>query len=171
MLWSAEEMLDGQHQREDNPANARTAHKGLMQKRLEEDFCWIVPRVSPTTQSVKGLNRTELVLPVTRRIWHHALTVCGYFVRSFNCISFFKFSRQLSVFFILFLRSYLCLLVRSTIHLSVKVSFSPDITPRGWLGSNHQWTNFLCLCLLWFACSSSFVDHNTGIVFFFSGLC
>ena len=31
----AEEMLDGQHQREDIPTNARAAHKGLMQKRLE----------------------------------------------------------------------------------------------------------------------------------------
>ena len=32
-------MLDGQHQRVDIPAHARTAHKGLMQKRLEEDLC------------------------------------------------------------------------------------------------------------------------------------
>ena len=38
-LWSAEEMLDGKHQRLDIPAHARTAHKGLLQKRLEEDFC------------------------------------------------------------------------------------------------------------------------------------
>ena len=34
--WSAEEMLDGQHQRVDIPAHAGTAHKGLLQKRLEE---------------------------------------------------------------------------------------------------------------------------------------
>ena len=33
------EMLDGQHQRENIPAHARTAHKGLPQKRLEEDLC------------------------------------------------------------------------------------------------------------------------------------
>ena len=32
------EMLDGQHQRVDIPARASTAHKGLLQKRLEEDF-------------------------------------------------------------------------------------------------------------------------------------
>ena len=37
--WSAEEMLDGQHQRVDISAHTRTAHKGLLQKRLEEDFC------------------------------------------------------------------------------------------------------------------------------------
>ena len=36
--WSAEEMLDGQHQRVDYPAPTRTAHKGLLQKRLEEDL-------------------------------------------------------------------------------------------------------------------------------------
>ena len=34
--WSAEEMLDGQHQRVDVSAHARTAYKGLPQK---EDFC------------------------------------------------------------------------------------------------------------------------------------
>ena len=37
--WSAEEMLDGQQQRVDIPAYARIAHKGLLQKRLEEDLC------------------------------------------------------------------------------------------------------------------------------------
>ena len=37
--WSAEEMLDGQYQRVDIPAHARTARKGLLQKRLEEDLC------------------------------------------------------------------------------------------------------------------------------------
>ena len=37
--WSAEEMLDGQHQRLNIPAHARPAHKGLLQKRLEEDLC------------------------------------------------------------------------------------------------------------------------------------
>ena len=36
---SAEEMLDGQHQRVDIPALARTAHKGFVQERLEEDLC------------------------------------------------------------------------------------------------------------------------------------
>ena len=37
----AEEMLDGQHQRVDIPAHARTAHKGLLQTDLKtgEDLC------------------------------------------------------------------------------------------------------------------------------------
>ena len=38
-LWSAEEMLDGQHQRVDIPAHARIAQNGLVKKRLEEDLC------------------------------------------------------------------------------------------------------------------------------------
>ena len=36
---SAEEMLDGQHQRVDISIHARTVHKGLLQKRLEEGLC------------------------------------------------------------------------------------------------------------------------------------
>ena len=43
MPWLAEEMLDAQHQRVDIPAHARTVHKGLLRKRLEEDLCWIIP--------------------------------------------------------------------------------------------------------------------------------
>ena len=55
MPWSAEKMQAGQNQRRDIPAHARTAHKGLMQKRLEEDLYWIICHVPPMTQSVKGL--------------------------------------------------------------------------------------------------------------------
>ena len=44
-LCSAEEMLEGQHQRVDISAHARTAHKGLLRKRLKEDLCWIVLHV------------------------------------------------------------------------------------------------------------------------------
>ena len=36
--------------------HARPTHKGLLQKRLGEDLCWIVPRVTLTTQLVKGLH-------------------------------------------------------------------------------------------------------------------
>ena len=60
-LWSAVEMLDGQHQRVDISAYARTAHQGLLQKRLEKDLCWVVPHVPPTTHSGKGLNWTETI--------------------------------------------------------------------------------------------------------------
>ena len=38
-LWSAEEMLDGQQQRVDIPAHARTAYNGLLKKRVDEDLC------------------------------------------------------------------------------------------------------------------------------------
>ena len=62
-------MLDVQHQRVDIPAHARCAHKGLLQKRLEEDLWIIIPHApppappSPTTSTVaKGLNYTELRL-------------------------------------------------------------------------------------------------------------
>ena len=60
--WSVEEMLDGQRQRVDISAHARTAHNGLLQKRLDEDLCWIICHVPPTIQSAKGLNWTELSL-------------------------------------------------------------------------------------------------------------
>ena len=53
--WSAEETLDGQHGGVDIPVHATTAYKGLLQKRLEEDLCFMVPHVPSTTQSVKGL--------------------------------------------------------------------------------------------------------------------
>ena len=46
----------------------------------------------------------------------------------FNCISFHKFSRQLSALLLGFSRFY-ALLVLSTIYLFMKVSFSPDKTP------------------------------------------
>ena len=58
MPWSAEEMLDG-HQRVDISAHARSAHKGLLQKRLEEDLCRIVPHVPPDDPIIQG---TELNL-------------------------------------------------------------------------------------------------------------
>ena len=77
MLWSAEEMLDGQHQRVDIPARARTAHKGLPQKRLEADLCWIIPHVPLMTQPVKGLTWTELTLRVVRILcWQFCSCSC-----------------------------------------------------------------------------------------------
>ena len=42
--WLAEELLDGQRQSMDSLTHARTAHNGFLQKRLEEDLCWIVTR-------------------------------------------------------------------------------------------------------------------------------
>ena len=37
--WSAQELLDGQHQLADIPARARAIHKGLLPRRLEENVC------------------------------------------------------------------------------------------------------------------------------------
>ena len=49
MRWSAEVMLDGQHQRVDIPSHARTAHNGLRQKTLEENVLNCLSRYpSPT---------------------------------------------------------------------------------------------------------------------------
>ena len=45
MLWLAEKMLDGQHQRVDTLIHAWTAHNGPLQKRLEKDLCWSIYHV------------------------------------------------------------------------------------------------------------------------------
>ena len=65
---------------------------------------------------------------------------CVYFCLygPFNCISFHKFSRQLSVFSLCSSGLISALLVLSTIFLFMKVSFCPDIIPSGSLGSKHQ---------------------------------
>ena len=59
----------------------------------------------------------------------------------FNCISFRRFSRQLSVFSLCFCGLSSALLVLSTKYLFMKVSHSPDILVCGWLGLKHQLTN------------------------------
>ena len=63
--------------------------------------------------------------------------LCG----PFNCISFHNFSRQLSAFSFCSSGLISALLVLSTMHHFMKVCFSPDIIPGGWLGSKHQLTN------------------------------
>ena len=60
--WSAEAMLDGQHQRVDVPIRARTTHNGLPQKGLEEDHRWIVPYILPTAQRSRDWTKW-LVVP------------------------------------------------------------------------------------------------------------
>ena len=59
----------------------------------------------------------------------------------FNCISFHKFSRQLSVFWFCSSGLVSASLILSTIYLFMK-SLSPDMIHSGWLGSKHQVTNF-----------------------------
>ena len=69
----------------------------------------------------------------------HCVCFCLY--DPFNCISFHRFSRQLSAFSLCSSGLISVLLAFSTIYLCMKVSFSPDIIPSGWLGSKHQITN------------------------------
>ena len=57
MPWSAEEVLNGQHQRVDIPAHGGIAHNGLLQKTLEENRSSIVCHVRPDDPIGK---RTEL---------------------------------------------------------------------------------------------------------------
>ena len=59
----------------------------------------------------------------------------------FNCISFHKFSEQLSALSPCSSGHNSALLVLSTIYLFMKVSLSPDIILCGWLGLKHQLTN------------------------------
>ena len=76
---------------------------------------------------------------VTVYVWHkppelvHSVLfcscICFFLYGPFSCISFRQFFRQLSVFWLCSSGLISALLVLSTIHLFVKVSFSPDITP------------------------------------------
>ena len=87
---------------------------------------------------------------VTVYVWHkptelaHSFLFCScvYFCLygPFNCISFHKFSRQLSAFSLCSSTLISALLVLLTIYVLLKVSFSPDIILRGWLGSKLQLT-------------------------------
>ena len=62
--WSAEEM----HQRVDIHTHCRTALKGFLQKRLEEDLCWIVPHEPPTGSEISSLmGAQERLLATVRR--------------------------------------------------------------------------------------------------------
>ena len=54
-------MLDGQRQRLQTLSKPELLTKASCKERLEEDHCWIVPSVPPTTQSVKELNWTEWI--------------------------------------------------------------------------------------------------------------
>ena len=75
--------------------------------------------------------------------------VCFYLYGPFNCISFPKSSRQLSVFSLCPSGLISALLVLSTTCLFRKVSFSPDIILSGWLGLEHQLTNELTTVRGW----------------------
>ena len=68
---------------------------------------------------------------------------CVYFCLCgpLSCISFHKFSRQLSAFSLCSSGLMSALLVLSTTYLFTKVSFSSDVILCGWLGYKYQLTN------------------------------
>ena len=88
---------------------------------------------------------------VTVYVWHKPTELacsflffsCVYFCLygPFNCISFHKFSWQLSAFSPCSYSLISALLVFSNIYLLLKVSLSFDIIPSGWLGSKNQLAN------------------------------
>ena len=67
--------------------------------------------------------------------------VCFCLYGPFKCISFHKFSRQLSAFSPSSSGLTSALLVLSTMYLFMKVSLSPDVILCGLLGLKHQLTN------------------------------
>ena len=96
---SAKEILHGQHQRVAIPAHARTAHKGLLQKRLEDDLCWIVPRVLPTTQSATDWTELNwsLCLVETKEILISAQCVRGTQLLGFDMVCWAQYVGSSSV--------------------------------------------------------------------------
>ena len=86
--WSAEEMLDGQH----HLFHARTADKGLLQKRLEGDLCWIVSHVPRRPYRSKDWNewtdkKKYLCLrghAVTKAFEHISVLTCSFWVGVFT---------------------------------------------------------------------------------------
>ena len=112
---------------------------------------WILMRNSCNFDSVMTMSVKAGVSCVNRPrgdvtvyVWHkptelaHSFLFCScvYFCLygPFNCISFHKFSWQLSVFSHCTSSLISALLVLSTLCLFMKVSFSPDVIPSDWLG-------------------------------------
>ena len=108
-----------------------------------------VPTGSPSRAGdvavyVFDLNQPSLPTPLILFLW----LFCLY--GPFNCISFQKFSRQLSAFSPYSSGLIYASVVLSTIYLFMKVSLSPDILLCVWLGLKRQLTSllpalFLCL--------------------------
>ena len=101
----------------------------------------VVPTGSPSrggevTVCVKDINQPSLPTPFS---FCSCVNFCLY--GPLNCISFYEFSRQLSVFSLYSSGLVSALVVLSTVCLFMKVSFSPDIIPSARLGSKHQLTN------------------------------
>ena len=79
------------------------------------------------------VNDDGLFLACDKKKFCSCIYVCPYgpFYGPFNCISFHKFSRQLSVLSFCSSGLISALLVLSTVYLFMKVSLSPDIIHSG----------------------------------------
>ena len=99
---------------------------------------WAFVRKVPTGSPSRGGDVAVFVFDISYQDFPLLFCSCIYFCLygPFNCISFHKFSRQLPVFSL-----YSSGLISAFICLFMKVSFSPDVIPRGWQSSNHQSTN------------------------------
>ena len=91
----------------------------------------VVPAGSPSrggdvTVYVRDINQPSFPPPFL-----FCSCVCFCLYSPFNCISFHKFSQQLSAFSLCTSRLISALLVLSTIYLLMEVSLSPDIIPCG----------------------------------------
>ena len=100
----------------------------------------------------------------------HSFLVCScvYFCLygPFNCISFHKFSRQLSAFSLCSSGLISALLVLSTIYLFMKVSLSPNVILCGWLGLKHQLTNLFLFSTFLNVLTNHSQDHTPSYVAF-----
>ena len=108
---------------------------------LLSSFAVTVPAVSSSPGGdvwvyVFDINQPSLPTP-----FYFCSCVCLCLCGPFNCISLHKFSWQFSIFSICSSVLISALLVFSNTYIFMKVSFSPDIIPSGWLGPKYHLIN------------------------------
>ena len=86
-----------------------------------------------------GLRARHKLTELAHSLFCSCVWFCLY--GPFNCISFHKFSRQLSDFSLCSSGLISALLALLIMYLFMKVSLSPDIILCGWLGLKHKLTN------------------------------
>ena len=86
-----------------------------------------VPAGSPSRGGDVAVYVFDINQPSLPTSFYFVLVSVSVFYDLFNCVSFHKFSRQLSAFSLCSSGLISALLILSTIYLFVKVSFSPDI--------------------------------------------
>ena len=90
-------------------------------------MCLCVPMGSPSRGRDVAVYVFEIYQPSLPTTFLFCSCVCFRFSGPFNCISFHKFSRQLSAFSLCFSGLISASLVLLTIYLFMTVSLSPDI--------------------------------------------